>query len=98
MNLVILIGNVGQAPEMRFTAAGVAVTNIRLATHKSFKDKKTGARKETTEWHRVVIFGAQAEVANKGLVKGSLCSITGENKTRKWIHRDGSPRYTTEVN
>ena len=70
VNKVILIGNLGQAPEMRFTGAGTAVTNIRLATHEVYNDKK-GVKHEATEWHRVVGFGSLAEIANKGLVKGS---------------------------
>ena len=96
VNKVILIGNVGQDLEMRFTAAGTAVTNIRLATHENWKDKK-GVKQESTEWHRIVVYGSLAELANKFLVKGNLAYIEGKIQTRKWEDRDGNPRYTTEI-
>lgn len=92
----ILIGNVGQDPEVRYFQDGTAVCNISLATSERWKDKQTGERKEHTEWHRVSIRGKLAEIAGQYLRKGSKVYIEGQNKTREW-EKDGIKRYTTEV-
>ncbi|MBS0878053.1 MULTISPECIES: single-stranded DNA-binding protein [unclassified Tatumella] len=97
VNKVILVGNLGQAPEVRYLPNGGAVTNITLATSESWRDKQTGENKEVTEWHRVVLFGKLAEVAGEYLRKGSQVYIEGQLKTRKWQDQGGQDRYTTEV-
>ncbi|MBK4775886.1 ssDNA-binding protein [Candidatus Pantoea edessiphila] len=97
INKVILIGNLGQDPEVRYMPNGNAVTNITLATSESWRDKNTGENKEITEWHRVVIFGKLAEVASEYLRKGSQIYIEGQLRTRKWQDQNGQERYTTEV-
>lgn len=97
VNKVILVGNLGADPEMRATAGGDPVCNLRLATSEQWKDKATGESKETTEWHRVVLFRRLAEVAGQFLHKGSAVYIEGRLKTRKWQDKDGQDRYTTEV-
>ncbi|WP_025771759.1 single-stranded DNA-binding protein [Thioalkalivibrio sp. HK1] len=96
VNKVILIGNLGADPETRHTASGSAITNIRLATAESWKDRNTGERQERTEWHRVVFFNRLAEVAGEYLRKGSRCYIEGRIQTQKW-QKDGQDRYTTEI-
>ena len=96
INKVILIGNVGGAPETRQLSNGNAVTNITLATTDSWKDKQTGQQQSRTEWHRIVFFGKVAEIAAKYLKKGSQCYIEGRIKTRDW-EKDGIKRYTTEI-
>ncbi len=96
INKVILIGNVGGAPETRQLSNGNAVTNITLATTDSWKDKQTGQQQSRTEWHRVVFFGKVAEIAAKYLKKGSQCYIEGRIKTHDW-EKDGIKRYTTEI-
>ncbi len=98
INKVILIGNLGADPETRFTPNGEQVTNIRLATTESWKDKTSGEKREATEWHRVVFFGKLAEIAGQYLKKGSQVYIEGRLRTRKWQGQDGQDRYTTEVN
>jgi single-strand DNA-binding protein len=97
VNKVILIGNLGADPEMRYTANGSAVTNIRLATTDSWRDRQTGEQQERTEWHRVVMFNKLAEIAGEYLKKGSKAYIEGRLQTRKWQGQDGQDRYTTEV-
>lgn len=97
VNKVILIGNLGGDPEIRYTAGGTAVANLRLATSDQWKDKQTGEMQDRTEWHRVVIFGRTAEVAGEYLKKGSKIYVEGRLQTRKWQGQDGQDRYTTEV-
>ncbi|WP_240560619.1 single-stranded DNA-binding protein, partial [Pectobacterium actinidiae] len=97
VNKVILVGNLGQDPEVRYMPNGGAVANITLATSESWRDKQTGEQKEKTEWHRVVLFGKLAEVAGEYLRKGSQVYIEGALQTRKWADQSGVERYTTEV-
>lgn len=97
VNKVILIGNLGRDPEVRATAGGVTVTNLRVATSEAWNDKATGERKEATEWHSVVLFGRLAEVAGEYLAKGRRVYIEGRLQTRKWQDKDGADRYSTEV-
>ncbi|ELU16561.1 hypothetical protein CAPTEDRAFT_121698 [Capitella teleta] len=97
INKVILIGNLGDDPDVRFTGQGAAVANLSLATSEAWKDKNTGQQQEKTEWHRVVIFGKLAEIAQQYLNKGSKVYIEGKLQTRKWQDKDGQDRYTTEV-
>ncbi|MFO7858903.1 MAG: single-stranded DNA-binding protein [Ectothiorhodospiraceae bacterium] len=97
VNKVILIGNLGADPEVRYSPSGAAVTNLRLATTDSWRDKQTGEQQERTEWHRVVYFGKLAEIAGEYLRKGSKVYVEGRLQTRKWQGQDGQDRYTTEV-
>lgn len=97
VNKVILVGNLGQDPEIRYMPSGGAVTNISIATSESWKDKATGEQKEKTEWHRVVIFGKLAEIAGEYLKKGSQVYIEGALQTRKWTDQSGNDKYTTEI-
>ncbi len=97
VNKVILIGNLGRDPETRYTADGAAITNIAIATSDRWKDKTTGEMKEATEWHRVVFFGRQAEIAGEYLKKGRPVYVEGRLRTRKWQDKDGNDKYTTEV-
>lgn len=97
VNKVILVGNLGQDPEVRYMPNGGAVANITLATSESWRDKATGEMKEQTEWHRVVLFGKLAEVAGEYLRKGSQVYIEGQLRTRKWTDQAGQEKYTTEV-
>jgi len=97
INKVILVGNLGADPETRYMPSGGAVTNIRLATSDSWRDKQTGDRRERTEWHRVVFFNRLAEIAAEYLRKGSQVYVEGRIQTRKWQGQDGQDRYTTEV-
>ncbi|WP_290652336.1 single-stranded DNA-binding protein [Aquisalimonas sp.] len=97
VNKVILIGNLGADPEVRYSPSGAAVTNVRLATTDAWRDKQTGEQQERTEWHRVVFFGKLAEIAGEYLRKGSKVYIEGRLQTRKWQGQDGQDRYTTEV-
>ncbi|MDN3518771.1 single-stranded DNA-binding protein [Aquisalimonas lutea] len=97
VNKVILIGNLGADPEVRYSPSGAAVTNVRLATTDSWRDKQTGEQQERTEWHRVVFFGKLAEIAGEYLRKGSKIYLEGRLQTRKWQGQDGQDRYTTEV-
>ncbi len=96
INKVILVGNLGQDPEVKYTAGGAAVTTLSLATSESWKDKDTGSDQERTEWHRVVLWRRLAEIAGEYLKKGSKVYIEGQLQTRKW-EQDGQTRYTTEV-
>ena len=97
MNKVQLIGRLGADPETRSMPNGSAVTNVRLATNESWKDRETGERQERAEFHNVVMFGRLAEVAAEYLRKGSQCYVEGKLRTRKWQDRDGNDRYTTEI-
>ena len=97
VNKVILVGNLGQKPEMRYTATQTAVANLSIATSESWKDKESGENRDKTEWHRVVFFGSLAEIAEKYLDKGSSVYVEGKIQTRKWQDKDGNDRYTTEV-
>lgn len=97
INKVILIGNLGQDPEIRYMPNGGAVANITLATSETWRDKNTGEMKEKTEWHRVVLFGKLAEIAREYLRKGAQVYIEGALQTRKWQDQNGVDRYTTEI-
>jgi single-strand DNA-binding protein len=97
VNKVILIGNLGKDPDVRYMPNGDAVTNITLATTETWKDKGTGERREATEWHRVVFFRKLAEIAGQYLKKGSQVYVEGSLKTRKWQDKEGQERYTTEI-
>ncbi|WP_097462373.1 single-stranded DNA-binding protein [Mangrovitalea sediminis] len=97
INKVILIGNLGNDPETRYTPNGNAVTNLNIATDESYKDRQTGQMVPRTEWHRVVMFGKVAEVAGQYLRKGSKVYIEGRLQTRKWQDQSGQDRYTTEI-
>jgi single-strand DNA-binding protein len=97
INKVILIGNLGRDPEVRYTPSGAAVCNLRLATTRNWKSRDTGERQEETEWHSVVLYDRQAEVAGEYLKKGRPVYIEGRLKTRKWQDKDGNDRYTTEI-
>ena len=97
VNKVILIGNLGQDPEVKYMPSGGAVTNVTVATSESWKDKNTGEQKENTEWHRVVFFRRLAEIAGEYLKKGSKVYIEGKLQTRKWQDQSGNDRYTTEI-
>ncbi len=97
VNKVILIGNLGQDPEVKYMPNGGAVTNVTIATSESWKDKSTGEQKEKTEWHRVVFFQRLAEIVGEYLKKGSKVYIEGKLQTRKWQDQSGNDRYTTEV-
>lgn len=99
LNKVMLIGNLGADPEVRYATggSGSAITNIRLATAESWRDKETGDMQERTEWHRVVFFGRLAEIAGEYLKKGSQVYVEGSIRTRKWQDKEGAERYTTEI-
>lgn len=97
INKVILIGNLGRDPEVRYTPNGNAVANISIATSESWKDKQTGEQQERTEWHRVVMFGRLGEIAGEYLKKGSKVYVEGKLQTRKWQDQNGQDRYSTEV-
>ncbi|WP_018691504.1 single-stranded DNA-binding protein [Algicola sagamiensis] len=97
VNKVILVGNLGQDPEVRYMPNGNAVANISIATSESWKDRNTGQQQEKTEWHRVVIFGKLAEIAGEYLRKGSQVYVEGKLQTRKWQDQSGQDRYSTEV-
>jgi len=97
VNKVILIGNLGKDPEVRTMQNGGKVANLSLATSESWKDKQTGEKKEKTEWHRVVIFGQLADIAERYLKKGSKVYVCGSLQTRKWTDKDGAEKYSTEV-
>lgn len=97
INKVILIGNIGQDPEVKYMPSGGAVTNVSVATSETWKDKNTGQPQERTEWHRVVFFNRLGEIAGEYLKKGSKVYIEGALRTRKWQAQDGTDRYTTEI-
>ena len=97
VNKVILVGNLGRDPEVRYTTGGTAVANFSLATTDRWSDAASGERKERTEWHRVVVWGKQAEIAGEYLRKGRQVYVEGSLQTREWTDREGQKRYTTEV-
>ena len=97
VNKVILIGNLGRDPEVRYSPSGAAVCNITIATSRQWKNKETGERQEETEWSRVVMYDRLAEVAGEYLKKGKSVYIEGRLKTRKWADKEGVERYTTEI-
>lgn len=97
INKVILIGNLGNAPEIRYTPSGSAVANISLATSEVWRDKQSGELQERTEWHRVVFFNRLAEIVGEYLHKGSKVYVEGSLRTRKWQDKTGVDRYTTEI-
>lgn len=97
VNKVILVGNLGKDPEMRYTADSKAVANLTVATAEQWKDRSTGQNQEKTEWHRVVAFGRLAEIMGEYLKKGSQVYIEGKIQTRKWQDQNGQDRYTTEI-
>jgi single-strand DNA-binding protein len=97
INKVILVGNLGADPDTRYMPSGKAVTNIRIATSESWKDKTTGDQQERTEWHGVVLFDKLGEIAAEYLRKGSQVYIEGSLRTRKWQDKEGKDRYTTEI-
>jgi len=96
VNKVILVGNLGADPEIRYTANGDAIVTLSIATSETFKDKE-GNKKTNTEWHRVILFGQLAEIAGKWLKKGSSVYLEGKLKTRKWQDQQGNDKYTTEI-
>jgi single-strand DNA-binding protein len=96
VNKVLLIGRLGNNPEIRYTNTGTAVANFNLATSESWNDKQ-GAKQERTEWHRVVVWGKLAELCEKYLAKGRQCFVEGRLQTRSWDDKDGNKRYTTEI-
>jgi len=98
VNKVILVGNLGKDPEVRYMPNGNAVANITVATSETWKDRQTGEQKEKTEWHRVVFYRRLAEIAGEYLHKGSKVYIEGRLQTRKWQDQSGQDRYTTEIN
>ena len=97
VNKVIIVGNLGKDPEVRYTPNGDSVTNVTIATTDTWKDKGTGEKKEATEWHRVVFFGKLAEIAGQYLKKGRQVYVEGALRTRKWTDKEGQERYTTEI-
>ena len=97
VNKVILVGNLGGDPEVRYMPSGGAVTNVTIATSESWKDKQSGQQQERTEWHRVVFFNRLAEIAGEYLRKGSQIYIEGSLRTRKWQDNNGQDKYTTEI-
>ena len=97
VNRATILGNLGNDPEVKYTASGSAIANLTVATSESWNDKATGEKKENTEWHRVVLFGKLAEVAGEYLRKGSQVYIEGQLRTRKWTDNAGVEKYTTEV-
>ncbi|MDH5633207.1 MAG: single-stranded DNA-binding protein [Gammaproteobacteria bacterium] len=97
INKVILVGNLGKDPEVRYSAGGAAIANVSLATAESWKDRNTGEKQERTEWHRVVFFGRLAEIAGEYLKKGAQIYVEGRLQTRKWQDQQGQDRYTTEI-
>ena len=97
VNKVILVGNLGQKPEMRYTQTNTAVATLSIATSESWKDKDSGEQREKTEWHRVVFFGKLAEIAEQYLDKGSQLYVEGKLQTRKWQDKEGNDKYTTEI-
>ena len=97
VNKVIIVGNLGNDPEVRYSNNGAAIANISVATSDSWKDKNTGERQERTEWHRIVMFNRLGEIAGEYLKKGSKVYIEGKLQTRKWQDQQGQDRYTTEI-
>lgn len=97
VNRVIIVGNLGKDPDIRYTSAGKAIANLTVATSESWKDKNTGGKQERTEWHKVTFFDKLAEIVGQYLKKGSKIYLEGKLQTRKWQDKDGQDRYTTEI-
>ncbi len=97
INKAIIVGTLGQDPEVRYTANGSAVANLRVATNESWKDRQTGEQQERTEWHSIVMWGRLAEIAQQYLKKGSQAYFEGRIQTRKWQDQSGNDRYSTEI-
>ncbi len=97
VNKAIILGSLGQDPDIRYTAGGAAVANISIATNEQWKDKESGEMQERTEWHRVVFFGRLAEIVGEYLRKGAQVYVEGRIQTRKWQDKEGKDRYTTEI-
>ena len=97
INKVILVGNLGKDPEIRYTASGSAIANVTIATTDSWRDKQSGEKQEKTEWHRVVFFSRLAEIVGEYLRKGSQVYVEGRLQTRKWQDQSGQDRWTTEI-
>lgn len=97
INKVILIGNLGRDPEVRYAPSGAAICNVTIATSRNWKDKNSGDKMEETEWHRVVFYDKLAEIAGQYLKKGRSVYVEGRLKTRKWTDKDGVEKYTTEI-
>ena len=97
INKVIIIGNLGKDPEVRYMPSGSAICNVTVATSRQWKNKESGEKNEETEWHRVALFDRQAEIAGEYLKKGSSVYFEGRLKTRKWTDKEGVERYTTEI-
>ncbi|MCX8602650.1 MULTISPECIES: single-stranded DNA-binding protein, partial [unclassified Gilliamella] len=97
INKVILVGNLGQDPEIRYMSNGSAVANFTVATSELWKDRQTGEQKDRTEWHRVIVFGKLAEIVGKYVKKGTQVYLEGQLQTRKWQDQSGNDRYITEV-
>ena len=97
LNKVLIIGNLGSDPEIKYTSSGSAVANLSIATSERWKDRNTGEQKEQVEWHRVVLFSRLAEIAGEYLKKGSKVFVEGKLQTRDWEDAEGKKRYTTEV-
>ncbi len=97
INKVILVGNLGNDPDVRYTAGGAAVANVSIATTEAWKDRESGEMQEKTEWHKVVFFGKLAEIVAEYVKKGSQIYIEGRLQTRKWQDKEGNERYTTEI-
>lgn len=97
VNKVIILGRLGQDPELKYTPSGAAVCNFSLATSESWTDKNSGQKNEKTEWHRVVVWGKLAELCNQYLSKGRQAFVEGKLQTRSWDDKDGNKRYTTEI-
>jgi len=98
VNKVIILGRLGQDPEIKYTPSGAAVCNFSLATSETWNDKSSGQKQERTEWHRVVVWGKLAELCNQYLAKGRQAFVEGKLQTRSWDDKDGNKRYTTEIN
>jgi single-strand DNA-binding protein len=97
LNKVMIIGRLGHDPELRYTQSNTAVCNFRVATDESWTDRQSGERKESTEWHRIVVWGRQAETCDRYLSKGRMVFVDGSLRTREWEDRDGNRRWTTEI-
>jgi len=97
VNKVIIVGNLGRDPEVRYTPDGASIANVTIATTDTWKDKATGEKKEATEWHRVVFFGKLAEIVGQYLKKGRQVYVEGALRTRKWTDKEGHERYSTEI-
>ena len=98
LNKVMIIGRLGQEPELRYTSGGSPVCTLNLATSETWNDKNSGQKQERTEWHRVVVWGKLAELCNQYLAKGRQAYVEGKLQTRAWDDKDGNKRYTTEIN